>query len=85
MRNDIGFKVDARLEKRDEDGSVVHTRGGHRSRVGGGKMGSPGLGARVGGGGGRDKKGVTNVRLQTEVYILHPPPLEGGGGMYILM
>ena len=27
---------------------------------------------RVGGGG--DKKGVTNVRLQTEVYILHPPP-----------
>ena len=34
---------------------------------------------RVGGGGGGDKKGVTNVRLQTEVYILHPPPLEGGG------
>ena len=52
MRNDIGFKVDAGLEKRDEDGRVVHTRGGRKSRVGGGKMGSQGLGARVGGGGG---------------------------------
>ena len=50
MRNDIGFKVDAGLEKRDEDGRVVHTMGGRKSRVGGGTMGSPCLGARVEGG-----------------------------------
>ena len=51
MRNDIGFKVDAGFQERDEDGRVVCRGGGPGSMIGGGAIWSPCSGARAAGGG----------------------------------